>query len=153
MLILFTFRLSSRYFLITEKLRVKWSVIALARKDEVLTGIEQDFCVQIYPSELCELPEVFLVMPTCLKSTTTHHKVVIQLSSVSGMPRGVVSKFFDRLSIFPIFSVTLTRQENYNLVVLDNACKKRCAELYLVRRHEKLSSCQEKQDASWHLLE
>lgn len=77
----------------------------------------------MFTSELCGLTEVFLVMPACLKSTITCHEVVIQLCSASDVPRGVVSKFFNDLSIFLIFSMTLTRQEYYNLVVLDNACK------------------------------
>lgn len=102
---------------------MEWTLTALAQKDKVLTGIELDFYIQTVPSELCVLTEVFLVMPVCLKSTTTHHEVVIQLHSASDAPRGVVSKSFDDLSIFPIFSMTLTSQEYYNLVVLHNACK------------------------------
>jgi len=106
------------------------------------------------PSKLCVLTEVFLVMPLCLKSATTHHEVVIPLSSASDVPRGVVPKFFYDLSIFPVFSMTLTRQEHYSLVVPDNACKTDVLNYSIWSEgQEKLSSCQQKQDASWHLLE
>lgn len=104
----------------------------------MLTGIEQDFCTQMFLSELCVLSEVFLVVLACLKSTITLHEVVFQ--SASEVSRGIVSKFFYDLSILPTFPMTLTGQEYCNLVVLENAYKKPRANLpYLVRRHEQLS--------------
>lgn len=69
----------------------------------------------MFPSELCVFTVVFLVMPMCLKSTIAHHEVVIQLRPASDVPRGVVSKSSNALSIYPVFSMTV-RQEYYNLV-------------------------------------
>lgn len=58
------------------------------------------FYIQILPSELCILAEVFLNVLMYLKSTIIHFEVVTQLYSASDTHRGVVSKSFRDLIFF-----------------------------------------------------